>query len=79
MKRPLRFWITRVILLLFVFSISACTGLQQVQPWEKGVLAKPEMTFEGDQLDNNFTEHIYFSKEGASGGAGVGGGGCGCN
>lgn len=43
------------------------------------MLAKPEMTFEGDQLDSNFTEHIYFSKEGASGGVGVGGGGCGCN
>jgi hypothetical protein len=50
-----------------------------VQPWEKGTLAKPEMTFEGDPLDNAFTEHIYSSKEGASGGSGVGGGGCGCN
>jgi hypothetical protein len=37
------------------------------------------MTFEGDTLDKNFTEHTYFSKEGAFGGSGVGGGGCGCN
>lgn len=48
-------------------------------PWQKGYLAKPEMTFEGDRLDIQFTEHIYFSKEAASGGNGVGGGGCGCN
>lgn len=59
--------------------MTACAGIQPVQPWEKGTLAKAEMTFEGDPLDNNFTEHIYFSKEGASGGSGVGGGGCGCN
>jgi len=59
--------------------LGGCGSLGQVSPWEKGNLAKPEMTFEGDRLDNNFTEHIYSSKEGASGGAGVGGGGCGCN
>ena len=50
-----------------------------MQPWEKQTLARPEMTFEGDKLDNAYTEHIYSSKEAASGGAGVGGGGCGCN
>jgi outer membrane biogenesis lipoprotein LolB len=59
--------------------LTGCSGMSSVQPWEKGTLAKPEMTFEGDVLDNNFTEHTYFSKEGASGGGGVGGGGCGCN
>jgi hypothetical protein len=50
-----------------------------VQPWEKGALAKPAMTFERDRLESAFAEHTYSSKEGASGGAGVGGGGCGCN
>ena len=56
-----------------------CALVQPVQPWEKGVLAKPEMTFEGDRLDSAFVEHTYNSKEAASGGTGVGGGGCGCN
>lgn len=71
---------TRYLLLLAsACMLTACAGIQPVQPWEKGNLAKPEMTFEGDPLDNAFTEHIYFSKEGASGGSGVGGGGCGCN
>lgn len=60
-------------------AISGCASIEPVQPWEKGVLSRPEMTFEVDRLDNAFTEHTYFSKEAASGGAGVGGGGCGCN
>ena len=53
--------------------------LGQVQPWEKGQLAQPMMTFEADPLDQRFVQHIYGSKENASGGYGVGGGGCGCN
>ena len=62
-----------------MLGLSGCALGTAVQPWEKETLARPEMTFEGDKLDNAFTEHIYSSKEGASGGAGVGGGGCGCN
>lgn len=59
--------------------MSGCALVQPVQPWEKGVLAKPEMSFENDRLESAFAEHIYSSKEGAAGGNGVGGGGCGCN
>ncbi|MCB5207814.1 DUF4266 domain-containing protein [Methylovorus mays] len=69
----------RWLLILSILPLAGCSGITRVQPWEKGTLAKPEMTFEGDVLDTNFTEHTYFSKEGASGGGGVGGGGCGCN
>jgi hypothetical protein len=50
-----------------------------VQAWEKGNLARPEMTFDSDRLDTKFVEHTYFSKEAAFGGSTVGGGGCGCN
>ena len=49
------------------------------QAWQKGALAKPEMSMNYDPLDQAFTQHIYTSKESASGGYGVGGGGCGCN
>lgn len=63
----------------YVLASSGCTSVPSVQPWEKGFLSRPEMTFERDKLDAAFTEHTYFSKEAASGGAGVGGGGCGCN
>ncbi len=59
--------------------IALLAGCATVQPWEKGRLAMPEMTFGGDPLETRFAEHVYTSREGASGGAGVGGGGCGCN
>jgi hypothetical protein len=50
-----------------------------VAAFEKGDLARPAMQFDADRLDAAFNDHIYFSKEGASGGRSVGGGGCGCN
>ena len=66
---------------LFIVSsfLGGCSTLTPVKPWEKGDLAKPEMTFEGDPLEGRFVQHIYTSKENSSGGYGVGGGGCGCN
>ncbi|NTV92656.1 MAG: DUF4266 domain-containing protein [Chlorobiaceae bacterium] len=76
MKKSLFLLGTLPLLLLTISTLSGCSS---VQPWEKGNLAKPEMTFEGDKLDTGYTEHIYSSKEAASGGSGVGGGGCGCN
>lgn len=69
--------------LLFIFAgcsiINPITELQSVKPWQKGILAKEEMKLEGDTLDKYVDEHIYFSKEGSTGGTSVGGGGCGCN
>lgn len=50
-----------------------------VKPWEKGNLAKPEMSLTADKLDFAIDDHIYFSKEGSSGGRSFAGGGCGCN
>lgn len=72
-------FILRLSVLMGITVLTGCSMIQPVQPWEKGVLSRSEMTFETDRLDANFTEHVYFSKEAASGGSGVGGGGCGCN
>lgn len=66
----------RLLLLACVVGLAGCSS---VQPWQKGNLAKPDMAFDADVLDARFMDHTYFSKEGVSGGAGVGGGGCGCN
>ncbi|MBC3880693.1 DUF4266 domain-containing protein [Undibacterium sp. LX40W] len=60
-------------------TLSACSTIQTVQPWEKGKLARQDMRFDRDNLDARFVDHTYFSKEASSGGSGVGGGGCGCN
>ena len=67
------------IALWLIVTLGACSGVSNVQPWEKGNLAKRSMAFDNDPLDERFTLHIYSSKENASGGYGVGGGGCGCN
>lgn len=66
------------LLLMFVALLSACS-MQPVTPWQKGNLAKPIMALDTDSLEARFDQHTYFSKEAASGGSGVGGGGCGCN
>lgn len=75
-------YVRKLVSLALVLSCSACGNMQlvqAVQPWEKGKLAKKEMTFTHDALENKFAEHTYSSKESAFGGTGVGGGGCGCN
>lgn len=64
---------------LLLVWLTGCGAVKPPQAWEKGHLAKPEMTMGGDGLDQRFSQHIYNSKEAASGGTGVGGGGCGCN
>jgi hypothetical protein len=69
----------RLLLVLCTLSTVACTPMTPVQPWEKGVLAGREMQFDRDALDKKFVEHTYTSKEAASKGGAVGGGGCGCN
>lgn len=62
-----------------IAAVAVAGGCASVQPWQKGNLAKKEMAFDGDPLEARYQQHIYFSKENASGGYGVGGGGCGCN
>ncbi len=72
--------LTRTLLATLALGLlGGCSPFAPVNAWEKGDLAKPQMTFEGDPLDQRFTQHIYNSKENSSGGYGVGGGGCGCN
>jgi hypothetical protein len=66
------------ILLLVAGTSTGCL-IQRVEPWERDLLAEPEMLAAPNPLETSLDEHVYFSKETAHGGAGVGGGGCGCN
>jgi hypothetical protein len=61
-----------------VQALAGCAGVG-VKPWEREVLARDEMQLDAYPLDTALDDHIYFSKEGSSGGRGFGGGGCGCN
>lgn len=76
--RPLLGHFYRGLALLAVISSLGCSSMG-VQPWERDILANPEMEMTADALDLAFDEHIYFSKEASSGGQGFAGGGCGCN
>jgi hypothetical protein len=69
----------RFIVLCCAGALTACAGSVQVNAWDKGDLAKPIMAFEADSHDTRLIQHVRVSKEAASGGYGVGGGGCGCN
>jgi hypothetical protein len=62
-------------------AFSGCTTAQavRVKPWERGLLADPTMDPNRDPLATAMLEHVYFSREAAEGGRGVGGAGCGCN
>jgi hypothetical protein len=55
------------------------TGCTAVKPWERDVLARPDMAWEPDALEARRSSHIHYSKEASLPGGGAGGGGCGCN
>ncbi len=61
--------------------VSGCasTELVRVKPWQRATLAEYSMRPDRDPLNTAMAEHVYFSRETASGGRGVGGSGCGCN
>jgi len=50
-----------------------------LKAWQRGYLADPIMSLDGDPLTRVITEHIHASKEAAAGNGGAAGGGCGCN
>ncbi|WP_419810829.1 DUF4266 domain-containing protein [Bacterioplanoides sp.] len=70
-----------LIFKVFVLTsvIAALSGCAQVKPWERGNLSKDIMAWDIDPLKSSLDSHIYFSKEGSSGGGQSAGGGCGCN
>jgi hypothetical protein len=71
-QRTARLTAALVTLVLF----GGCAGGPAA--FDKAMLAKPEMAMSWNVLQSKYDQHIYDSKEGAAGGYGVGGGGCGC-
>ncbi len=65
--------------LLLLLGGCATPQLVRVQPWERGTLADATMDPNRDPIHTAMSEHVYFSREVAAGGRGVGGSGCGCN
>ena len=73
---PFLISLKRTALILLCLSCCACAG---VKSWERGNLARPEMSFHPDPLATQIKDHIYHSKEASSSTTAGSGGGCGCN
>lgn len=72
--------LVRVALLTMVVGlVLASAGCVRVQAHQRGNLAKRAMTNDRDAGESRFGQHATGSREGADGGTGQPGGGCGCN
>jgi hypothetical protein len=62
-------------------ALAGCAqaNLVRVKPWQRAQLADYTMSPDRDPLETANFEHVFFSRESATGGRGVGGSGCGCN
>jgi hypothetical protein len=62
---------------LFVsLSVGGCA---RVKPFQREYLSERSMTPGSEAAEDAFREHWQISREGATGGYGAAGGGCGCN
>lgn len=71
--------VTSVLLLVATASLLLETGCAEVKPWERGALADYIMIPGRDPIGDMQKEHVFTSREEATGGHAVGGSGCGCN
>jgi hypothetical protein len=63
-------------LLALMLTQGACVT---VKPQQRAILADPSMRFDDDARQEAQRDHAIENREGAYGGSGVAGGGCGCN
>ena len=66
----------RVAVAVIALALGGCAN---VAPYQRGYLAREDMAFDPAPGTARAIEKTYSAKEAASGGASVGGGGCGCN
>jgi hypothetical protein len=59
-------------------TLAGCSSFG-AKPWQHDLLAEKAMQVDPYPLETAMDDHIYFSKEGSSGGRSFAGGGCGCN
>lgn len=77
--RPTAFALAISLVLLGVIGVFSLGGCAHVRPHERENLARRSMTADRDPADRRFQQHVTGSREGADGGTGEPGGGCGCN
>jgi hypothetical protein len=69
----------KLILAIVIALGGAGAGCARVKPYERELLAKPMMLFQADPHEDVLDNHMIEAREGAVGGYGSAGGGCGCN
>ena len=80
MKMTIRSMIRILLPLLLVAGTSGCGPIEPwVKPYERDKLADPIMALDSDPVSTSYIQHVYEAREGARGGEGAAGGGCGCN
>lgn len=80
MKFAIRIWLLGALSAGGLLSGGCATAsFVRVQPWQRATLASYSMNPEREVVGSAQMEHIFSSREQASGGRGVGGSGCGCN
>jgi hypothetical protein len=78
-ERSLRILLLAALGAASLLGGGCATTAARVRPWERAALADETMNPDRDPLGTAMSDHVYFSREAASGGRGVGGSGCGCN
>ena len=68
-----------VALALILTALGAACAAARVKPWDRDLLSENAMQFSPSPMLHAIDQHVYFSKEGSTGGDEMGGGGCGCN
>jgi hypothetical protein len=64
---------------LGALSLTAVGACARVKPYQREHLARPAMAADSAPGAARFEQHTHGSREGADGGTGEAGGGCGCN
>lgn len=66
--------------LAVLIALSGCSNIEPwVKPYERDRMADPIMFMDMDPVSSAYIYHVYEAREGARGGEGTAGGGCGCN
>jgi hypothetical protein len=65
--------------LIALIALLSSAGCVRVRPWQREDLARRTMVSDEEPGESRFHQHARGAREGADGGSGHAGGGCGCN
>ena len=65
--------------LALCLALGVAAGCATVKPYEREYLSRPSMDRDREATEAKFYSHVLDAREGATGGVGTAGGGCGCN